>query len=137
MSKERITDDLLPANFADGDVLYGEDINKIIRILKAASNITKTEIDSILSSEKEFVFRTYEEAVTYSYNNIVEEGQICLILENGLEIYKYIDNIWEKEKSISLLDIFKKLDGFKTKISISKEEPEDKTEGNLWFKIFD
>lgn len=108
MSKERITDDLLSANFADGDVLYGEDINKIIRILKAASNITKTEIDSILSSEKEFVFRTYEEAVTYAYNNIVEEGQFCLIIENGLAIYKYINDIWEIVEKFSLIDLYQR-----------------------------
>src|SRR5690554_2414416 len=108
MSKERITDDLLSANFADGDILYGEDINKIIRILKAASNITKTEIDSILSSEKEFIFRTYEEATTYAYNNIVEEGQFCLIIENGLAIYKYINNIWEIVEKFSLIDLYQR-----------------------------
>lgn len=52
----RITDDLLPADFQDGDVLTHTDINKIITVLKTAINqnyVDMTDTDNNLDVVKQ------------------------------------------------------------------------------------
>ncbi len=44
---KRIDPSTLPADFIDGEILYGADLNKIITILRDSINLNKEDIDKV------------------------------------------------------------------------------------------
>ena len=54
MAKDRITDQTIIADFSDGDVLYGSDVNKIIRVFKEGINKNKIDLNRILTGSEYF-----------------------------------------------------------------------------------
>ncbi len=120
MAKDRITDQTIEADFSDGDILYGADINKIISVFKEGINKNKTDLNRMLTGSEYFFIADDLSGLTallsertpldgqrgYVFNNKEAEG--------SLEIYLYNESegVWELSRSILGLDMLedKKVD---------------------------
>ncbi len=120
MAKDRITDQTIEADFSDGDILYGSDINKIISVFKEGINKNKTDLNRMLTGSEYFFIADDLSGLTalisertpldgqrgYVFNNKEAEG--------SLEVYLYNESegVWELSRSILGLDMLedKKVD---------------------------
>jgi hypothetical protein len=117
MANKRVTDIVLPANFADGQILYGADINKIITVLKDGVNANKADIDKIVSGN-------YNSYVRYSLGalnsildtEILEDGTNGYvfnpeIIGDGLLYYKYnlAENSWVFQDNLNLTSLYESI----------------------------
>ena len=58
MANQIITDQTLPDQFKqDGDILYGQDINQIVSVLKAAANALKKDMDTVISGSSDVIVK--------------------------------------------------------------------------------
>ena len=93
MANKRVTETLLPADFVDGQVLYGADVNKIITILREAINQNKLDMDKILTGST-------SPNVVYSYaalSTILSpaDGDYGFVYNpevsgDGIKVYRYV-----------------------------------------------
>jgi hypothetical protein len=61
---DRILEATLPADFLDGEVLYGADVNKIITVLRSAVNFNKYDIDkAYMGQMNDYVFVYYDDMI--------------------------------------------------------------------------
>lgn len=136
MSNKRIPTDTLPANYSDGQILYGADINQIITILKAGVNANKEDIDQIVSGQREIIsVRTVQGLTDYSNENIVDSGTYGYVFsDEGLNVYRYSGGAWVFQTSLSLIDVYE-IAMTKKDYIISEDEPQGQNTDELWFHL--
>lgn len=106
MPNKLLTDQWLPTNYKnDGEILYGDDINNLIAILKEAINSLKKDMDTIVAGDSDVI-------VKYSVEALQEEVAVLDTIgyvyeDDGLKKYIRRATEWEfvKEISLSGLDI--------------------------------
>jgi hypothetical protein len=111
VANKRVDINTLPADFADGQILYGADINKIITILREAVNANKLDSDKIISG-KTTVNVVYSmsaltnllgvlDDVAYLFNPEFAGDGIRVYIHNGTSwVYKYDLNLFKLNQDI-------------------------------------
>ena len=78
---ERIKETTLPADFLDGELLYGADINKIITVLRGAVNFNKYDIDkAYMGKMTDYVFVYYDDMIEVT---TAANGQYAIVLRGN------------------------------------------------------
>lgn len=103
MAKDRITDQTIVADFSDGDVLYGSDVNKIIKVFKEGINKNKIDLNRILTGSEYFYIADDLSGLTALISEQVpSDGQRGYIFDGqenqgNLEIYLYneLAGVWD------------------------------------------
>lgn len=110
---------ILPANFADGQILYGEDLNNIIRVLREGVNVNWVFNQATLTGTSNGI---YAESVIQLQEHIPNDGAYGYVVDverdeegnttaiNSLELYKFKDGVW---KSLGELSITRLLESYK------------------------
>lgn len=108
MANKIITDQALPDQFKqDGDILYGQDINQIISVLKTAANELKKDMDIVISGNSDVIVKYTLEELN---NEVVVNGtQAFLYQDDGLKLYQKETSGWEFVQEISLMTILEAL----------------------------
>jgi len=103
MANKIITDQALPDQFKqDGDILYGQDINQIISVLKTASNELKKDMDIIISGNSDVIVKYTLEELN---NEIAVTGTYAFLYQDdGLRLYQKEESGWVLVQEISLLN---------------------------------
>jgi hypothetical protein len=108
MANKRVDPALLPANFADGQVLYGADINKIITILREAVNANKLDADKILTGETTVnVF--YSVSALNAVNGSLDDVGYVFNPEasgDGIKVYIHNGTSWIYKYDLSLFKVY-------------------------------
>ncbi|MCK9325771.1 MAG: hypothetical protein M0P69_09765, partial [Bacteroidales bacterium] len=87
MSNKRITTTMLPASYADGQVLYGYDINKIITVLREGINFNKYAFETFLGGDSDVIVRDAFEFLPVGTDNPAvgdvtpTDGDIAFVFE--------------------------------------------------------
>ena len=107
MANKIITDQTLPDQFKqDGDILYGQDINQIVSILKAAANGLKKDLDTVISGESDVIVKYSLEELN---NELPVNGTYGFLYENdGLKRYQKQSSGWVFIDEVSLLNAITK-----------------------------
>lgn len=148
----RISDDTLPANYRDGQYLYGNDINKIIAVLKAGVNANKSEIDKLIHGHDVSKVAIYYESGIPGMNDsslfLIDmpgvEGELGIVINGGVTfnpnvpyktegaiwLYQYISGEWMYVRTLSLLNTGT---GGGTNIIISDKQPSQQNPGEFWY----
>jgi len=137
MAKDRITDQTILADFSDGDVLYGSDINKIIKVFKEGINKNKIDLNRILTgSEYFFIADDLSGLTALISEQVPSDGQRGYVFDGrenqgNLEVYVYNESegVWKFLRSRLSLD---SPDTFQ----VAYEEPAS-PEVTLWYKVLD
>lgn len=105
MANKIITDQTLSDQFKnDGEILYGQDINKIVSVLKGATNSLKKDIDTLISGNSNVIVKYSLEELN---NEIAVTGTYGFLYEDdGLKLYKKEESGWVFVQEISLLETF-------------------------------
>jgi len=137
MAKDRITDQSIEANFSNGEVLRGEDINQIITVFKEGINKNKTDLNRMLTGSEYFFIADDLSGLTallsertpldgqrgYVFNNKEAEG--------SLEVYVYNEETgWEFLQSRLRLDVG-------VDIQTSDTPPTNQIVGDFWYDTSD
>ena len=138
MAKDRSTDQTIEADFSDGDILYGADINKIISVFKEGINKNKTDLNRMLTGSEYFFIADDPSGLTalllertpldgqrgYVFNNKEAEG--------SLEVYVYNEetSVWEFLQSRLRLDVG-------VDIQTSDTPPTNQIVGDFWYDTSD
>jgi len=78
---ERIKETTLPADFLDGEILYGADVNKIITVLRSAVNFNKYDIDKMyIGQMTDYVFVYYDDMIE---TTTAEDAQYAIVLRGN------------------------------------------------------
>lgn len=141
MSK-RIPEATLPADFKNGQVLYGEDVNKIITILREGVNYNAEDFESIVKgSESAYMAYSLGQLNDFLLYGEVANGAMGLVLRDpvlgGVDLYIYSAQVnqWVFELTLSLLNLYThQYTGF-TKITVSETQPINFNEGDVWLDI--
>lgn len=147
MVVERIKNDVLDEardldnKFADGEVLYGIDLNEIVRLFRAGVNANYTDIIKIItgSNSDESVYQVYPDAsdlpisadendIAFVFGYTTEEGD----LETGIFLYRY-NTTWNQIEKLSLIDLYNR--GSKTFLTSGSTYPSGIKNGDIWFNI--
>lgn len=86
----RISESLLPASFADGDVLTHLDINKIIDVLKTAINANYTDINTEKSNITGISDRLKDG--TFSKSSEIALQNSDTMFPSSRQVKNYVDN---------------------------------------------
>jgi hypothetical protein len=118
MSNKRITTATLPANFQDGQILYGADINKIINILREGINYNRFYLDTLLGGLSGIIVRETAASLPtsgitngtkgYVYARIDEAG--ITVGYSSLTVYTFNGGVWTAGDTISIIDIYERLE---------------------------
>jgi hypothetical protein len=102
MANKIITDQTLPDQFKqDGDILYGQDINQIVSVLKAAANALKKDMDTVISGNSDVIVKYTLEELN---NEVAVNGTYGFLYEDdGLKLYQKQESGWVQVQEISLL----------------------------------
>jgi len=137
MANKIITDQVLPDQFKqDGDILYGQDINQIVSVLKAAANALKKDMDTVISGSSDVI-------VKYTIEELNEEVAIdgtyaFLYEDDGLKLYQKQELGWLQVQEISLLQTLTNKDPEYDTVKIGDFEVEpDLVNGTLSIKLND
>lgn len=103
MANKIITDQTLPNQFKnDGEILYGQDVNKIVSVLKEAANSLKKDLDTIISGDSTTIVK-YSLA-ELNEETAVDETYAFVYTDSGLDLYQRINSQWTKLQEVSLLN---------------------------------
>lgn len=107
MANQIITDQTLPDQFKqDGDILYGQDINQIVSVLKAAANALKKDMDTIISGSSDVIVKYTLEELN---NEVAINGTYgFLYQDDGLKLYQKLETGWTIVQEVSLLNALTK-----------------------------
>lgn len=116
---ERIKSTTLPANYANGQILHGADVNKIINILREAVNYNKSDIDKLLfgyANDWTFPYKTnpvpeVQDPTLYLDDNTATEGQLAVVMNDGIDedtiyLYRYVTDTWVHILTPSVIEAF-------------------------------
>lgn len=110
--KKRIPEQVLPAKYYDGEVLYGSEVNKIVTVLREGVNANNFDINKLVDgSSGELVFYSIDEANEYFSKHSLPEGTLCVVWNGGeyeenLTVYKYLNGALEVYfNELSLLNL--------------------------------
>jgi hypothetical protein len=103
MANQIITDQTLPDQFKqDGDILYGQDINQIVSVLKAAANALKKDMDTVISGSSDVIVKYTLEELN---NEVAINGTYgFLYQDDGLKLYQKLETGWTIVQEVSLLN---------------------------------
>lgn len=103
MANKIITDQTLPDQFKqDGDILYGQDINQIVSVLKAAANALKKDMDTVISGSSDVIVKYTLEELN---NEVAVNGTYGFLYEDdGLKLYQKQESGWVQIQEVSLLN---------------------------------
>ncbi len=138
MAKDRITDQTIEADFSDGDILYGADINKIISVFKEGINKNKTDLNRMLTgSEYFFIADNISGLEALLEERTPLDGQRGYVFNNhdpegSLAVYVYNDSAsrWEFLQSRLRLDVG-------VDIQTSDTPPTNQIVGDFWYDTSD
>lgn len=138
MAKDRITDQTIEDNrFSDGEILYGEHLNEIIRVFKAGINKNKTDLNRMLTgSEYFFIADNISGLEALLSERTPLDGQRGYVFNNhdpegSLEVYVYNETTgWEFLSSRLRLDVG-------VDIQTSNTPPTNQIVGDFWFDTGD
>ena len=105
---KRITNSELEANYVDGQILYGEDINRLIDVLKEGVNANKNDLDMHLAGYRGAPIKdTYLELADV----IGYTGQYGFVLngaefDQGINVYLYAHGTWTPSHKLSLQGLY-------------------------------
>lgn len=110
----RIKDVTLPADYNDGEILYGSDMNMLINLLRNGVNYNKSDLDKLIFGvDSDYVFNTKSDADDYLLEETPDNGQVCFVMSDGslsdtIYMYRYnsTSGTWSYYSTFSLLDIF-------------------------------
>ena len=139
MAKDRITDQTILADFSDGDVLYGSDVNKIIRVFKEGINKNKIDLNRILTgSEYFFIADDLSGLTALISEQVPSDGQRGYVFDGrenqgNLEVYVYneLTGVWD------FLQSGLRLGGGGVNIQTSDTQPTDQAVGDFWYDTND
>jgi hypothetical protein len=138
MAKNRITDQTIVADFSDGDILYGSDINKIISVFKEGINKNKLDLNRILTGSDYFYIADNLSGLTaLSLEEPPADGQRGYVFngqenQGNLEVYSYNEStgVWD------LLPNRLRLDSG-VDIQTSDTPPTNQIVGDFWYDTSD
>ena len=138
MAKDRIPDQTIEDNsFADGDILHGSDINKIITIFKEGINKNKTDLNRMLTgSEYFFIADKLSGLEALLEERTPSDGQRGYVFNNhdpegSLEVYVYNEDTgWKFLQSRLRLDVG-------VDIQTSDDPPTNQIVGDFWYDTSD
>lgn len=124
---DRVPEATLPNNFADGQVLYGADVNKIILLLRTAVNYNKDDLDKLIfGSDTELVFHDTDDMEDYLLTTTPDDGDFCVVMNAGsgadtIYVYQYSASsaAWVVYSTFSLLSLFYQNRGWFTGTAIT------------------
>lgn len=139
MANKRILDENIPNDFNDGQILYAEDLNQIVDVLKEGVNANKLDLDKILTGDS-------SAHVVYDFDSLysivsVSDGDFGYVYNpevagDGIKVYQYAleSNLWVFKHYLDLKTLYELTYSVK-KQYIQETEPEDWTLDELWFDI--
>lgn len=161
MSVERIKDDVKGNNssidnkFADGEILYGADLNEITRILRTGINLNYLDITKLISSysKESGLYSVYPSNLDLPVTNLVNGKEVFVmsyidfdgVITEGIYLYKVIDNSWSKIMEISIKNLSTMINNFQLRLNnvetsrsgiktyLQATQPIDFEDGDLWF----
>lgn len=86
----RIPENLLEANFADGDILTNLDVNKIIEVLKTAINANYEDIKTDKTAVKDVTDRLKDGTFSKSSETTLQNNDT--MFPSSRQVKNYIDN---------------------------------------------
>jgi hypothetical protein len=103
MANKIITDQTLPNQFKnDGEILYGQDVNKIVSVLKEAANALKKDLDTVISGDSTTIVKY---SLTELNNETAADNTYAFVYTNsGLDLYQRQSSVWVKLQEVSLLN---------------------------------
>lgn len=113
-----IEDTTLPADFLNGQILYGEDLNKIVKILREGVNINWAFKQATLFGSSNVLYaesiQQLEEQTalkdTYGYVvNLVKDEENTLISVESIDGYIFNGTSWDYIQRMSLIDIIQSM----------------------------
>ena len=107
---KRILTSQIDSNYADGDILYGSDINKIIDVFTDGINADKSDVEKVLVGiATTYVANTKPGLDAYLSEYVPAEGQLGFVMngddsDSSLQIYKYqtVGSLWVYVDTISI-----------------------------------
>ena len=105
----------LPADFIDGQILYGGDINKIISVVREGVNVNWAFNQTIIGGNSEIIYtESYSDLLeyvpfdgTYGYViDVLKNTQDQIISINHIGVYKYDTLEWKFLGNLSLVWLF-------------------------------
>ena len=99
---DRISQVTLPNDYVDGEILYGEDVNKIILLLRTAVNANKEDLDILLTGSSSSIVKYSTEALEAVSADVGTLGFVYT--DDGIKLYRMLATGWHYIKIISLLD---------------------------------
>lgn len=139
MANKRVTDIVLTADFVDGEILYGADVNKIITILKGAVNANKADADKIITGSS-------TPNVVYSYEALSaivspSNGDLGIVYNpevsgDGLKVYEYLleSNTWSFKYTLSLIELKEEIIN-KRSHYVQETQPENWVQDDVWYDL--
>lgn len=137
MANKIITDQVLPDQFKqDGDILYGQDINQIVSVLKAAANALKKDMDTVISGSSDVIVKYTLQELN---NEVAINGTYAFLYQDdGLKLYQKQELGWLQVQEISLLQALTNKDPEYDTVKIGDFEVEpDLVNGTLSIKLND
>ena len=101
------------ANYVDGQIIYGADVNTIISVFKAAVNANGSDLATMLSGERDA--NVVATAASLSLIQSPEAGDLAFVLNdetqnNITSLYEYINDAWVFQYQLSVALIKEQLD---------------------------
>lgn len=101
------------ANYVDGQIIYGADVNTIISVFKAAVNANGSDLATMLSGERDA--NVVATAASLSLIQSPEAGDLAFVLNdetqnNITSLYEYVNNAWAFQYQLSVALIKEQLD---------------------------
>lgn len=144
--RKRITETELPNTLKqDGEILYGEDINKLATILKGGVNANRAGFESYLHGDSYRPFYYGDDEGWSDLPELREYGEFFWIREKldpiSQENFLYItvmklgETKWEEVSNVNLKELIETVEELKTKerLKSSNISFEDDNEIDLWF----
>lgn len=108
MANKIILDVTLPDDLKkDGDILYGQDLNQIISILKTSVNLLKQDTDTVISGDTNAIVK-YD--ATELDEEAAEDGTYGFVYEDDvLKLFKKGPASWDFVENFSLIALYNKI----------------------------
>lgn len=160
MAVERIKNDILSESrdldnkFADGEILYGIDLNEITRIFRAGINENYGDIIRIVSSYiNNSPYAIYQSEEMLPINDVQPNTEVIVLsytnndgdIKKGMFLFKYVSDNWTLISELSLKTFRTMLLEFEARLSdventrsgnitiLGSEQPGGAITGDLWF----
>ena len=140
VDNKRIPDTTIEANYYDGQILYGEDVNEIINVFKESINANKNDLDMQLAGYKNAPIKDTYLELSEVYGT---HGQYGFVLngsefDNGINVYIYTSGNWVFSHKLSMQSLYKMIYDLSnsSQIQISVSMPID-DRVTLWYKVID